>query len=880
MRHFPLNSAALTLVLAAQALVATSALAAPDEGSPAAQFPVQIAVDASRPIGELKPIWRFFGADEPNYATMKDGRRLLGVLGALRPGAVYFRTHNLLTSGDGTPAYKWGSSNAYTENALGRPIYDWTILDGIFDTYLASGVRPYVEVGFMPEALSVHPQPYQHEWRPGHGEIGTGWSYPPTDYSKWSELVYQWAKHCVERYGETEVSQWYWEIWNEANGSAYWHASPEDFYKLHDYAVAAIRRAVPTARVGGPDCAGSGEAFMLHFLEHCVSGTNYATGGHGTPVDFISFHAKGRPEYVDKHIRMGIAAQLKDMERGFDLVAAVPQLKDKPIVIGESDPDGCAACVGPQLGYRPGTLYASYTTACLAREQDLADQRGTNLEGALTWAFEFEDQPFFAGQRVLASAGIDLPVLNVFRMFSRMDQTRIQATSSGQVALSEIVEHGVRERPDVGVVATTGPGRLDVLVWHYHDDDVPGPDADVELQVGGLPASAAVQLRHFRIDQDHSNAFAAWQRMGSPPAPNAAQYAALQRAGELTPLAEAPEAVAAPGGRANLRFALPRQAVSLLEFRWPVAASASTPPALAPAVLPGRGLEEHDFFYAGEWDTRKPVQTMFIVRQGRVAWRYSIPNDDSDGVLQELDDATLLPEGNVVFARKTGAGIVTPDKRIIWSYDAPPGFEVHVAQPAGADRVMIVQNGNPATLRIINTATGATERLFELPVGKPKSAHGQFRSVRITRAGTYLAAHMDADLVAEYDGTGRRIWSIAVPSPWAALRLANGNTLVSSNHAFVREYDPHGGVVWEYDQKDAAAAGIALYVCQGISRLPNGNTVITNWCPGQLKDRALWPSSVQALEVTPDKRIVWALRSWTQPADLGPATTAQILDAR
>jgi xylan 1,4-beta-xylosidase len=863
-------------------LVAASALAAPDPGQPAAPFPVQISVDAGRPIGELKPIWRFFGADEPNYATMKDGRRLLAELGALRPDAVYFRTHNLLCSGDGTPAYKWGSTNAYTEDGLGRPLYDWTILDRIFDTYRASKVRPYVEVGFMPEALSVHPRPYQHEWRPGHGDIGTGWSYPPTDYGKWSELVYQWVRHCVERYGEAEVSQWYWEIWNEANLPSYWHASPEEFYKMHDYAVAAIRRALPAARVGGPDCAGSGGAFMERFLEHCVSGTNYATGERGTPVDFLSFHAKGQPEFADGHVRMGIATQLKGMERAFDLIAAVPELKHKPIVIGESDPDGCAACVGPQLGYRPGTLYASYTAACLGREQDLADRSGVNLEGALTWAFEFEDQPFFAGQRVLASAGIDLPVLNVFRMFSRMDQTRVQATSSGQVPLPAIVERGVRETPDVGVVATAAPGRLDVLVWHYHDDDVPGPDADVHLQVGGLPAAAAaVELRHFRIDQDHSDAFGAWQRMGSPPAPNGAQYAALRRAGELTPLAEAPETVAASGGRANVRFALPRQAVSLLEFRWPVAASATPAPAYAPAVLPGRGLEEHDFFYTGEWDIRKPVQTMFIVRQGRVVWRYSIPNVNSHGVSQELDDATLLPNGNVVFATRAGAAIVTPDKKILWSYDAPPGFEVHVAQPAGPDRVMIVQNGNPATLRIVNTATGATEKLFELPVSNPKSAHSQFRSVRITPAGTFLAAHMvDTNLVAEYDGAGRRIWSVAVPSPWAALRLANGNTLVSSNLSFVREYDPHGGLVWEFNQRDAAAAGIALFVCQGISRLPNGNTVIANWCPYHLKDPAQWPSSVQVLEVTPEKRVVWALRSWTQPADLGPATTVQILDAR
>src|SRR5215467_9484321 len=112
-------------------------------------FPVSIRVDASKPLGELKPIWRFFGADEPNYATMKNGKKLIGELGTLAPKRVYFRAHNLLTSGDGTPAFKWGSTGAYEENADGSPIYNWTILDGIFDTYLQRGVRPYVEIGFM-----------------------------------------------------------------------------------------------------------------------------------------------------------------------------------------------------------------------------------------------------------------------------------------------------------------------------------------------------------------------------------------------------------------------------------------------------------------------------------------------------------------------------------------------------------------------------------------------------------------------------------------------------------------------------------------------------------------------------------------------------------
>src|SRR3989475_3504356 len=193
------------------------ALATTTTATAAESFPVTIHVDAAKTKGELKPIWRFFGADEPNYAYMKNGRKLLAELGELRPKGVYFRTHNLLTSGDGTPALKWGSTGAYSEDAQGRPIYNWTILDSIFGTYLERGVRPYVQIGFMPKALSIKPEPYQHHWTPQakYEEIFTGWAYPPKDYAKWGELVYQWAKHCVERYGRAEVEQWYWEVWNE-----------------------------------------------------------------------------------------------------------------------------------------------------------------------------------------------------------------------------------------------------------------------------------------------------------------------------------------------------------------------------------------------------------------------------------------------------------------------------------------------------------------------------------------------------------------------------------------------------------------------------------------------------------------------------------------
>ena len=551
-------------------LVGRFACAQPAPATSPAPFPVTVQIDAAKPIGEMKPIWRFFGADEPNFATMKDGRKLLAALGELRPQQVYFRAHNLLCTGDGTPALKWGSTNVYTEDAQGRPVYDWTVIDRIFDTYLARGVRPLAQLSFMPEALSINPQPYQHEWRPGlpYKKIITGWAYPPKDYDKWRELAYQWAKHSVERYGRAEVEQWYWEVWNEPNGD-YWKGTPEEWYKLNDFAMDGIRRALPTARVGGPHVAGSGGTFMDGFLKHVVTGTNYATGKQGTPVDYLSFHAKGQPAFVDGHVRLGIHAQLKAIDNGFKKIAAVPELKAKPIVIGESDPDGCAACQGPQLGYRAGTMYSSYTAASFARKYQLADRHGVNLEGALTWAFEFEDQPYFAGQRVLATNGLDLPVLNVFRLFRQMGGQRVETKSSAEVPLDEMIATGVRATPDVAALSSLEGKKLCVLLWHYHDDDLPGADAQVELAWAHLPlATGTAKLTRYAIDENHGNAYAEWKRLGSPGAPNEAQYAQMQAAAQLAPLADAPATVAIAGGAAKLTLSLPRQAVSLVVLQW------------------------------------------------------------------------------------------------------------------------------------------------------------------------------------------------------------------------------------------------------------------------------------------------------------------------
>jgi len=547
-----MKTASLLLALSSSACAATVG----------AGYRVDVQVDAARGAGTLARPWRYFGADEPNYATTPAGEKLLGEIGALAPGEMYFRAHNLLTSGDGKPALKWGSTNAYTE-PNGTPHYDWTLVDGVIDAGLRRNVKPLVEIGFMPEALSTRPSPYRHSWP---GDLFTGWTFPPKDYARWGELVYQWARHCVDRYGAAEVQSWWWETWNEPN-IGYWSGTPEEFFELNDHAMAAVRRALPTARVGGPHTAGDGGEFMEKFLEHALHGTNHATGERGTPLDYVAFHAKGKPETVDGHIRMGIAQQLRTIDTAFARFARYPELRGKPVIIGESDPEGCAACTGKEYDYRNGSVYASYTAASFPRKLELAAQHGIQLEGAVTWAFTFADQPYFAGFRQVASNGLPMAVFNVFRMFSRLGPERLTASSSGAVPLARMIAEGVRGAPDVGVLASRSAEQVTALIWHYHDDATPGPEASVRLVTSGFPASATrARLTHYRVDETHGNAHTAWLRLGSPAAPNPEQYAALERASALTSLDAAPSSVPIEAGRAIVDFSLPRHAISLLVF--------------------------------------------------------------------------------------------------------------------------------------------------------------------------------------------------------------------------------------------------------------------------------------------------------------------------
>jgi xylan 1,4-beta-xylosidase len=542
---------------------------------PAAIDTISLHVNLEKKIGRLDPIWAWLGYDEPNYTYMKDGKKLLSEFAQASRVPVYVRAHNLLTSGDGTPALKWGSTNAYTEDADGRPIYSWAIIDRIFDTYIERGMKPLVEIGFMPEALSIKPQPYQHSWGRGQGNsnLFTGWAYPPKDYDKWAELVYQWVRHSVERYGREEVETWYWELWNEPN-IPYWQGTTEEYLKLYDYTADAVKRALPTAIMGGPHVTGPAwdvsERFLRTFLEHCLRGKNYCTGKTGAPLDYIGFHAKGRPQLVDGHVRMDLGQQLRDISKGFEIVASFPELKQLPIIIGESDPEGCAACSmkeHPENAYRNGTMYSSYTAAAFARKYALADYFGINFKGAVTWAFEFEDQPWFNGYRDLATNGVDKPVLNIFRMFGMMSGDRVQVTGELHYDFLAVRDSSVRgEKPDVNALAATDGKSATVMVWHYHDDNLPGPDVHVEFGIKGLQAGR-ILLHHYRVDQDHSNSYEVWKKMGSPQNPTTLQYAELEQAGQLH-LFTSPQWINTRNGSVVLEFDLPRHGVSLLRMTW------------------------------------------------------------------------------------------------------------------------------------------------------------------------------------------------------------------------------------------------------------------------------------------------------------------------
>jgi hypothetical protein len=299
----------------------------------------------------------------------------------------------------------------------------------------------------------------------------------------------------------------------------------------------------------------------------------------------------------------------------------------------------------------------------------------------------------------------------------------------------------------------------------------------------------------------------------------------------------------------------------------------TTNPATQPAP-PGKGIAQHPMLYAGEG-----YNTLFLVNNGKVIWTYS------SGRGGEIDDIWLMSNGNILYSRMSFIEEVTPQKKVVWHLDAPQGTEIHTCQPIGLDKVLYVQNGLPPKAILINKSTGKVEMEHPLPAPsetEQRTVHAQFRRFRMTAAGTYLAPHLNMGKVVEYDKDFKPIWTYEIRGPWSAARMKNGNTLINSEAGrVVREVNQKGETVWEFNLRSDPATGQKSDLPEGIymgnnqtaERLANGNTIIcasTGGARGVDRIRR-----TQVIEVTPDKKVVWALLDWK---NLGPATTVQLLD--
>lgn len=546
--------------MAPMALACASANAPANEGGT-----VDISVDATVAGAPLERVWAFHGYDEVNYTTTPEGEALLGELTAAHSAPVHVRNHFLFNSGDGTPGLKWGSTNVYQQDATGTPAYDWALTDGILDALTGAGALPFVELGFMPEALSTHPSPYRNASSLG---LNGGCFYPPNDYARWAALVQAWAAHANERYPNV-AENWLWELWNEPD-SGYWHGTFEDYAKLYDYTEAALHEALPAAALGGPAVIAADGPFLTQFLEHCATGDNAATGERGTRLDLVTFHAKGGVTLEGSQVEMDLGNQLRLHRAGFRAVASFPTFERLPIYITEADPDGCAACPADFVAgsaYRTSTAYGAYEVAMMKRSLELEAAEGVNLAGVLTWAFTFPEAPYFAGYRELATHGVALPVLGAFELLGQLQGARLPLTSSGARELDDILEHSVRDQPDVDGMATLDGNVVRVLVWNYHDDVVTAATTPVHLSVK-VPASLghSLTVSHLRVDESHGDAHSLWLSQGSPASPSAEQLAALQAS--MAPAELAPD-LTMPVGADNsvhVDFELPRFGVSLVSL--------------------------------------------------------------------------------------------------------------------------------------------------------------------------------------------------------------------------------------------------------------------------------------------------------------------------
>ena len=526
---------------------------------------VLVNVDAAKQTGILSHNWNYIGYDECNYTHSPGGIEQIRKFGRLEK-PYYIRTHHLLCTGNCHGSYKWGSTNAYTEDEHGNPVYDFETIDRMIDIWLGNNCKPFFEIGFMPMDLAdmgcINTEPHL-----SYGEYKRiGWSRPPKDYDKWYGLISSLIAHLLSRYGQKEAESWYFEMWNEPD-IFYWSGTHGEFCKLFDYTEAAIHDVCPDLRFGGPAVCGAlspddkAAIYLKDFLMHTKSGKNYKTGATGTRLDFTSFHTKGGG--------YGFTTK-KDLEKPPSVKKLLDQVRTSgnivkecgygglECILSEADPDGWAAggrFDNPALNFRNTPYYASFVASSYRNIHGLAEEMNMDIRPT-AWAFMFEGERCFEGTRSFSTQGIDKAVFNVFKLFAKL--------GTGLVALDcDLAKPAGGEAEINGWAALTGNKSLEVLLYCHEDSWGEDELYPVELTVENLPLKGSYKITRYLIDRDHSNACAEWERQGKPDWPTPDQYEAIKAKSGLE-LAGPAKNLHLTDGKLKLSFDLCVKSVTLI----------------------------------------------------------------------------------------------------------------------------------------------------------------------------------------------------------------------------------------------------------------------------------------------------------------------------
>jgi len=537
----------------------------------------RIEVDITADQGPVAPIWRSIGYDEFNWTYTRTGKKLLRTFGEISGESYHVRPHYVFCSGSGFGIPHWSSGNVYHEDADGNPYYDFTLVDQAYDAIVGAGHHVLVELGFTPRDLVPTDVDFTVPSSPTlytAYEAGA-WRFPPRDYDRWAGLIEAHARHCAERYGPAEVTEWLWELWNEPD-IFYWGGSVQQYADLYRVTAEAVRSVIPEAKVGGPAVTNGGTGFLREFLEY--------TSAHDVPLDFISFHTKGChfPTRDYRPIGAGATEQLSpsstkmlyDIVQCNKIIAEFDRYRELPAIVDE-----CDAAVPAHFGrfdnanytFQNTEYYPVFQAKLFKKILDLNAAGPVQVAQATSWSFYFEGERWFEGTRsFLTAGGTEKPLLNAYRMFGQLGARRVAATSDRAWSIAAL-EHpdGSSMPEEVDALATVGDdGRLAVLVWRHTDDQYQRADADtsVELALSGL-AAGPYRLTHQRIDHDHSNAHTIWQSLGSPLDPSDEEIARIQARQGLEEVEPAREVRPDDAGNLTVQVSLPLPAVSLLILR-------------------------------------------------------------------------------------------------------------------------------------------------------------------------------------------------------------------------------------------------------------------------------------------------------------------------